>query len=249
MTNDPLTRAVFDVPMTRSQPLFVVTSVAAAVLLLAACGGGSGRRSSASNSAANTVAVQTTDPAAVDAPAQDGPPLVSLGTATGLVDGAGAATARSATLSGTQCQADDPMVTCSGATGAGGQFVVTVENDPNDFTIRTVGVRCGLAPAVTMASVTGKQLVVLGQLTFAQYGGVVGVARYGAGDEAFLVFQPTGSSCPQVFGLGPIKVNSIMGGGTDMVSITRPDGSLACVRADDAGAFTVSEQQTACPLG
>ena len=62
------------------------------------------------------------------------------------------------------------------------------------------------------------------------------------------MFQPAGSTCPQVFGVGPIKVNSIMGGGTDLVSVTRPDGSLACVVADGAGAFTVTEQQTACPL-
>ena len=125
---------------------------------------------------------------------------------------------------------------------------MTVESDANDFTIRTVGVRCGLTPAVTMATVTGKQLVVLGQLKFAEFGGVIGVLRYGAGDEAFLVYQPSGSSCPEVFGLGPIKLDSIMQGGSDVVGITRPDGSLACVVADGAGAFVVSEQQTACPL-
>jgi len=138
------------------------------------------------------------------------------------------------------------VLACSGATGTSGQFVVTVENDANDFSIRTVGVRCGLAPAVTMATSTGKQLILLGQLTFAEFGNVIGVARYGTGDEALLVFQPSGSCCAQAFGLGPIKVNSILLGGTDIVGITRPDGSLACAVADGAGAFLVSEQQTQC---
>jgi len=192
--------------------------------------------------------VNVTDSTAVDPPTPVVTPFVSAGEPTGLVAGAGATSAVSATVDDTLCTADDPLISCQGATGSGGQFVVTVEFDANDFAIRTAGVRCGLAPAVTMASVTGKQLVVLGQLNFAEFGGVIGVLRYGAGDEAFLVYQPSGSTCPQVFGLGPIKVNSIMQGGNDVVGVTRPDGSLACVVADGAGAFVVSEQQTGCPL-
>lgn len=234
--------------MMRFQKICVRTSIAAAVVLLAACGGGSSRRTPAANGPTTNASQLVAQTSTVGATAQEAPPLIALGVATGLTAGAGPTTLTSATVDGTQCLAENPLVSCMGATGIGGPFVVTVENDPNDFTIRTVGVRCGLTPAVTMANSTGKQLVVLGQLSFAPYGGVVGVARYGAGDEAFLVYQPSGSTCPKVFGLGPIKLNSIMGGGADVLSITRPDGSLACIVADDAGTFTVSEQQTACPL-
>ena len=189
-----------------------------------------------------------TDPVVVDLPAQDAPALVAVGTPTGLIAGPGATSAISATVDATLCTPDDPLISCVGATGIGGQFVVTVENDATDFSVRTVGIRCGLAPAATMASATGKQLVILGSLNFTEFGDVIGVARYGAGDEAFLVFQPTGSTCPQVFGLGPIKLNSILSGGTNVVGVTRPDDSLACAVADGAGGFTVSEQQTGCPL-
>ena len=239
--------------MMRSRPFVVWSLVVVAVCLLAACGGGSGRRTAGTNAQAGSTAVNVVDSVVVAptqevAPTQDATPLVALGVPTGLTAGAGATSGLSATVDETVCTADDPLVSCMGATGVGGQFVVTVENDANDFTIRTVGVRCGLAPAVTIASSTGKQLVVLGQLNFAEFGGVIGVARYGAGDEAFLVFQPAGSACPQVFGVGPIKPNSIMSGGTDVVGVTRPDGSLACVVADGAGAFAVSETQTGCPL-
>lgn len=230
----------------RSRPFSVWAPIVVAVWLLTACGGGSGHRTPASNGPAGTAAANVTNSVVVDPPAQDVPPLVALGAPTGLAAGAGATSDISASVDETLCTVDDPLVSCMGATGAGGQFVVTVENDANDFTIRTVGVRCGLSPAVTMANATGKQLIVLGQLNFAEFGGVIGVARYGAGDEAFLVVQPTGSTCPQVFGLGPIKLNSIMSGGTDVVGITRPDGSLACVVADGAGSFLVSEQQTGC---
>lgn len=236
--------------MSHSRHLPVWSSVVISLVLLTACGGnGSGRRATTSSSPGGGVQVTVTVPTVVTTPVQDAPPLVSLGAATGLTTGAGVSTAMSASVDATLCTPDDPLVSCSGATGSGGQFIVTVENDADDFTIRTVAVRCGLAPAVVMATATGKQLVLLGQLSFAEFGDVIGVARYGAGDEALLVYQPSGSSCPQVFGLGPIKVNSILIGGTDVVGITRPDGSLACVVADDAGAFTVSEQQTACALG
>jgi len=240
-------RAFFDERMIHSRPMSVV-SVALAVWLLAACGGGSAHKGGGANNPANSSGVTVTEPAVVDPPGQDAAPLVAAGTPTGLIAGAGETSVISATVDATLCTANDPLVSCIGATGSGGQFVVTVENDVNDFSIRTVGVRCGLAPAVTMASATGKQLVVLGSLTFSGFGDVIGVARYGAGDEAFLVFQPSDSPCPQVFGLGPIKLNSIMSGGVDVVGITRPDGSLACAAANGAGAFVVSEQQSACPL-
>ena len=241
-------RLLFDESMISSRPASVLISISLAVSLLAACGGGSGRRQVASNGTVKSSDVTATQPGAADPPAPSAPLLVATGMPTGLTSGAGTTSVLSATVAGTVCTADDPLVSCVGATGSGGQFVVTVENDINDFSVRTVGVRCGLAPAATMSNVTGKQLVLLGQLTFAEFGDVIGVARYGAGDEAFLVFQPSGSACPQVFGVGPIKVNSILTGGTDVVGVTRPDGSLACVVADGAGTFVVTEQQSGCPL-
>ena len=231
-----------------------VSSVVAAVLFFGACGGGSDDGSSTPSTPENGSGVNVPDPTGtgpatpIDAPASNMTPFVSAGTPTGLSAGAGATSELSATIDGTSCTADDPLASCLGAIGSGGPFVVTVENDPDDFSIRTVGVRCGLTPAVATATVTGEQLVVLGQLSFAEFGGVIGVARYGAGDEAFLVYQPTGSSCPEVFGLGPIQPNSIMQGGNEVVGITRPDGSLACVVADGSGAFAISEAQDACPL-
>ena len=239
---------MFDGQMIHFRQLSVWSSLVVAVGFLAACGGGSGTATTKSETLSSSAQAVATDPAVVTTLAQNAIPLVSLGVPTGLIGGAGATSALSATIDATQCTADNPLASCMGATGTGGAFVVTVENDANDFAIRTVGVRCGLTPAVTMGSVSGKQLVLLGQLKFAEFGGVIGVARYGAGDEAFLVFQPAGSTCPQVFGLGPIKLNSIMLGGTDVVGITRPDDSLACVTADGAGAFVVSEQQSGCSL-
>jgi len=232
----------------------VVSSVVVAGLLFGACGGGSDDGSSTPSTPENGSGVNVPDPtgtdpaATTDAPAPDATPFVSAGAPTGLSAGTGATSELSATIDGTSCTADDPLVSCMGAIGSGGPFVVTVENDPDDFSIRTVGVRCGLTPAVATATVAGEQLVVLGQLSFAEFGGVIGVARYGAGDEAFLVYQPTGSTCPEVFGLGPIQLNSIMQGGNEVVGITRPDGSLACVVADGSAAFTISEAQDACPL-
>jgi len=242
-------RLLFDEPMMHPRPMSVVCSVVLALWLLGACGGGgSGQRSVVSSSPGNSSGANVTDSTSVDPPIADVPPFVAAGAPTGLIAGAGATSAISAAIDVTLCTANDPLVSCQGATGSGGQFVVTVENDATDFAIRTVGVRCGLTPAVTVANVTGKQLVVLGQLTFSEFGGVIGVLRYGAGDEAFLVYQPKGSTCPQVFGLGPVKLNSIMQGGNDVVGITRPDGSLACVVADGKGAFVLSEQQSGCAL-
>ncbi len=241
-------RLLFNDQMMHSRPLSVVSSVALAAWLLAGCGGGSGHRAGGSSSPTSSSGVTVTEPVVVDPSPNVAVPLVASGTPTGLAAGAGATGVISATVDGTLCTVDDPLISCVGATGSGGQFVVTVENDPNDFSVRTVGIRCGLAPAATMASSTGKQLVILGSLTFSEFGDVIGVARYGAGDEAFLVFQPSGSTCPQVFGMGLIKANSIMSGGNNVVGVTRPDGSLACVVADGAGAFVVAEQQSACPL-
>lgn len=246
MANGRLTRATSNERMMHARPMSVVSSVALALGLLAACGGGSGHRANGTNIPTSGAGVNVTEPAVVDPPVQDAAPLVAVGSPTGLTAGAGETSVISATVDDTLCTADNPLVTCIGATGSGGQFVVTVENDINDFSVRTVGVRCGLAPAVTMASATGKQLVVLGQLNFAEFGNVTGVARYGAGDEAFLVFQPSGSTCPQVFGLGPIKLNSIMIGGTNVVGVTRPDGSLACAVSNGTGSFVVAEQQSKC---
>lgn len=227
----------------RLSGLLVLTAV------VAACGGSGSRGTSVARS---TVAeVGATEPASAGtdttSPAAQTPAFAAAGAPTGLVSGGNGTEPVAATLSGRDCTIDGLFGTCRGAAGSGGEFVVASHNDPADYSIWTVVVGCGTQPATPIASVKAKQLVATADLTFATYGDVAGIVRHAEGaSEAFLVYQPSGATCPNVFGLGPIQPNSIMTAGTDVVGVTRPDGTLACARADAAAGFVVTEGQTGC---
>lgn len=126
---------------------------------------------------------------------------------------------------------------------------MTTESHEEIFSTWDVVVRCGTDPAVPIASADQISLTASTDLTFEPYGEVTGVELWGDdGSEAALVYRPTGANCPQVFGLGAVKQYSTMCGGENVVSITRPDGSIACVVADEANGFAVSAAAgTTCP--
>ena len=81
-------------------------------------------------------------------------------------------------------------------------------------------------------------------------GEILGVTLIGEAAEAALVYQPEGSECPVVWGLGAVDRSSLFLGGLDALSgesnpITFRDatGAERCARADGGGGITVS----ACP--
>jgi hypothetical protein len=244
----------------RSTPviLFVVASIA-----LTACGGKPSGRSNPAKQrdpSAESVTADARDmsssvpsPGSVDQSTAGGAvePSVDmqmLGAASGF--GGPSGDAIKVTINGRDCISDGLFGICRAATGAGGAFVVATITDHDDYAVATTTVYCGAAPAVPLTSVTARQLVSIADVTFDGYGEALGIVRY-AGDEseAMIAYQPAGAACPSVFGLGPIKEESVMIGGNNTVGVTRPDDSLACITSDGAGGFAVSENQTKCPLG
>ena len=221
--------------MNPNRTLLVSTLVA---LALASCGG----------SKASTA---PTTPSKAEAPADTTQvPSISvkfLGERSRITSGAGGARPMDAAPKGRDCGMSKELFgSCRAGTGTGGVYTVTFENNRDDFTWNVV-VRCGVHPAQPIASVQRQKLTVSADLNFDGIGEVVGVLMNATdGSEAALVYQPAGAECPQVFGVGPIKPNTAMGGGHNVVTITRPDSTTACISQKRAVFSVVPAVGTKC---
>lgn len=219
--------------------------VAVALTALAACGGGGtgATKSSAAEPTTSGNANSTSETTASDAATANAvAPLVAKGAPTRFSAGGSGAGDLTAQISGPTCTVDGLFGTCSA--GGSGTFVVTMENDPVDFSIWNIVVRCGLAPASPLASLKGKQQPMSASLSFPTFGDVVGISSLSdKGSEAVLAYSPPGSKCPQLFGLGPISTTNIFvnGPAEGSYQFVRPDSAPACVRNDASADFAVTE--------
>jgi hypothetical protein len=202
-----------------------------ASLAVASCGG-SDAATATTKPSSKAAAVSTTQAPAVA--------VTLLGEPSRIEAGAHGAVQMTAAPNGRNCgMSKDLFGSCRAGTGAGGVFTVTFENDREDFTWNVV-VRCGLNPTQPIAAAQKQELTLSADLDFDGVGEVVGVIMKTDGvSEAALVYQPKGVECPQVFGLGQLKLNTAMGGGHNVVTITRPDGTTACISEKNAE-FTVT---------
>ena len=226
--------------MNRNRSVLMLCVIVAFVA--AGCGSsktaGKGSNSTAASDTAATTTTAATQPV-VD--------VKFLGETTRIGAGANGAVPMAAAPSGRECgMSKDLFGSCRAGTGAGGVFTVTFENDKTDFTWDVV-VRCGVAPAVPIASAPALKLTVSADLKFDSVGEVVGVLMNATdGSEAALVFQPKGESCPEVFGVGAIKPNTALGGGNNVTSFTKPDGSIACIKAKGESFAVTPATGTSC---
>ncbi len=228
--------------------LLVIPVLSGLPLLLGACGGGE------AGQADDAVEQSSTTPSASPASAEPTASIARatiLGGTTSFTTDAGDAVDLDVAVNGRECTLAELLpLTCRGSTGAGGDFVVTVESSlgaPTDF---TVVVRCGLTPAIPAASGAGGQPV-LADLGLAPYGEVMGVTLIGADSaEAALVYQPEGAECPVVWALGKVDRTNLFTGGTDALNgeespirFRDAAGLEACASADGQGGITVSAAQ------
>lgn len=219
--------------------------LAAVLLLAAACGGGGG--DDGGGTGAPDASPETTAPDG----GSGGSDLTTeiLGEDTQFAAGGDGASDLDVEVDGRECKLTDVLFgSCRAATGAGGVFVVTAEGNPDDTSEWNMVVRCGLDPAVPVASARGTFTPQYSDLGLEPYGEVFAMTLTGADEaEASLVFQPEGAACPVVWGLGPVKTSGLFVGGTDAlngdvdpIQFTMADGTLACITADGAGGLDVS---------
>jgi hypothetical protein len=218
------------------------TTIALLLVATSACGGNGGTEP------ARATGSSTGSTAAATASVTPGRTTDILGDKTlftGTTNGAGDV---AATVNKRQCTVKDaPLVDCHAATGTGGQFVVTAEGNNAVPTEWNVVVRCGLDPAVPVASARGTFTPQFTELGSSAYGEMIGITFNGEQDgDANLAFLPPGTSCPVVWGLGRMKRFSSFTGGLDPLNgserplqFTRPDGTTACVVADTKGDLDV----------
>ena len=214
------------------------------VLVATGC---SGDKEAKPSPAAGTQIVGTEVAAAIETTSktgvvQPGLPVTILGEVTRLQQGAnGAKPLNAATAKRGDCGLPvGTLATCQAATGSGGTFLITQESTAADPTLYSVVVRCGTNPAVPIAAAIGLKSPLAAELSFDLYGEVIGVGLNGTdGSDAALIYQPTGDTCPSIFGVGPVKTFSAMGGGKNIVTMTRPDQSTICVSSDPAAGFVV----------
>jgi hypothetical protein len=223
-------------------PQRVAAVLAFVIFSVSACGGGNSPGANKARQTSDVVTTTTVKKVTAGRSARLGGEK-SLVTAS--TDGEGDVSAHAG---GRRCAVDDaPLVDCHAGTGAGGPFVVTVEGGASAPLEWRVVVRCGLDPAVPVASARGSFTPQLTELGLKTYGEIVGVTLNGDQEgDASLAFLPSGAECPVIWGLGPIKRFSSFTGGLDPLNgserplqFTRPDGTVACVVADSAGGLDV----------
>ena len=221
-----------------------IAVLSALLLSTAACGGSDGTDASTTTGAAQSDGdVTTTTPAASSTDAE------ILGEDTAFAPGGDDAVDLTAEVAERECELGEVLFgSCRASTGAGGPFLVTAEGDVADPGEWNVVVRCGLDPATPVASAKGTFQPATADLGLAPYGEVLGVSLT-TGDEAegALVYQPEGSDCPVVWGLGPIAPSNLFVGGTDRLNgdeapirFMLADGSPACAVADGDGGIEVT---------
>jgi hypothetical protein len=220
-----------------------IAVVSALLLSTAACGGSDDTDASATTEAAQSDGDDTTTTAATSTDAQ------ILGEDTVFAPGGDGAADLTAEVAERECELGEVLFgSCRASTGAGGPFLVTAEGDVDAPGEWNVVVRCGLDPATPVASAKGTFQPATADLGLAPYGEVLGVSLT-TGDEAegALVYQPEGSDCPVVWGLGPIGPSNVFVGGTDRLNgdeapirFTQADGSPACAVADGDGGIEVT---------
>jgi hypothetical protein len=224
-------------PRRRSWPIAVLL-----VLALVACGGGGDDDAALDEPGTSTSAA--TDEA--DHGSGDDPTTEILGEETQLSVGATGAEDLRAEVDGRECVLEEALFgSCRASTGAGGAFLVTAEGNEADPSEWNVVVRCGLQPAVPVASARGRFTPVFTDLGSGDYGEMIGMTLLSEDEgDLSLIYLPDGADCPLVWGLGQTARTSILVGGVDAlngseqpVRFTRPDGSVACVESDGDGGF------------
>ena len=216
---------------------------ASMLLLLGACAGGS---SNANDSPRTT---QANDPSTTSADQGSGATGQILGEDTRFAAGGSGAADVEGDVNERECKLTGTVFgSCRASTGSGGGFFVTAEGTPDAPSEWNVVVRCGLHPAAPVTSAKGTFQPQTADLGLLPYGELVGVTLRGAdATEGALVYQPAGSDCPVVWGLGPIDPSSLFTGGTDRlngderpIQFTQPGGVVVCAVGDGSGGIEVS---------
>lgn len=227
-----------------------------AIFVLLLCLGGCG------NSDPDPSGAGTTDPSSATqapetpsesaSPPQSDPPAADavseiLGEAGLFGDGGGDATPLDAQVQGRECVLTEALFgSCRASTAVGGAFLVTMESTLEASSVWNVVVRCGTSPGLPAASAMGEFQPMTSDLGLALYGEVVGVTLVGEVAEAALVYQPEGSECPVVWGLGEVDRGNIFTGGLDAlngeaspIAFTDAQGVRTCADADGQGGISV----------
>ena len=189
----------------------------------------------------------TPSPPQSDPPAGDGSSEI-LGVAGMFAAGGGDATPLEAQVQGRECVLTEALFgSCRASTAAGGSFLVTMESTVEAPSVWNVVVRCGTSPAVPAASAMGEFQPMSSDLGLEPYGEVLGVTLVGEVAEAALVYQPEGSECPVLWGLGEVDRANVFTGGLDAlngeagpIAFTDSQGARTCADADGEGGISVS---------
>ncbi|MBA2281905.1 MAG: hypothetical protein M3527_02690 [Actinomycetota bacterium] len=225
-----------------------IALTAALLLLIAACGGAGDDAEEGDGDAITTTEAAGDETTTTDS--GSGATAEILGEDTAFAPGGNGASGLDATIADRECELTEVLFgSCRASTGAGGAFLVTAEGDedvPGDW---NVVVRCGLEPAEPVAAAAGTFQPIFTDLGLAGYGEVIGITLRGTGEaEVALIYQPEGSDCPVIWGLGPTDPDAILLGGTDAlngedapIQVTRADGTAACADADGNGGIEVSD--------
>jgi len=231
-------------PIVRHRWLFL----ALVTLALAGCGDDGQDSAPPSDEPAASATATATEPP--DPPASVDAEI--LGESTTFAAGASGVADVEVTVHERECLFADALpLSCRASTGAGGAFVVTAEGNPDLPGEWNVVVRCGLAPAVPVASASGDFQPVISDLGLTPYGELAGITLVRDDDaEAALVYQPTGAACPVVWGIGKVDPTSLFTGGTDALSgdeapirFRAASGSDACAIADGQGGMMIGKPQ------
>lgn len=201
-----------------------VAGACVALLCLSACAGSS---DSSRTTVTTTVSADTTLAAAdADPPG----PAITIKGSDSFTAG-GKAEAFSLTGAGACPTFSDRF--CTTRTGAGGTFAIV----SSGTTTRTNQVFCGNGAGSeyrVVATNIGTTLAGLTQVDSSAGAAVIvnlGVGGEAVPGEAVLVWQPAGSPCPEIHGLGQ-SAGIVTGGGP--YTLTRPDDAKACVKLDGA---------------
>lgn len=238
--------------MRLARPAIIIVAAMTVVFAAGACGGGGkGDRDRQTTATTESSASTTADATPSDATTD------ILGESTQFDPGGDGAEDLSSKINGRECVLEGQLFgSCRAATGAGGEFVLTAEGNRDNSSEWNVVVRCGLDPAVPVASARGEFQPITADLGLAAYGEMFGVTLGTAREAEFaLVYLPSDAPCPVVWGLGAIKPSTLVTGGLDALNGTerpiqflRPDGVTACVTADDAGGLAVVDHaEGGCP--